>query len=952
MESNPKEAEPNRRSLVDVVFSWSLHDALNKDLYKGKVDKIPTTFSSVDDYKKSFINPLVEETHADLLSNLTKVAHAPVFEILDVKLISVGFKPPKYLRYDILLRRIVRSKKNEESDELQDDDLIALTDIRPKYVADLNRPNWSYTIASVTLKRNEDKYITILSSNQIMPDNMNWEKFSKGLKLFAVKVMNLKTNLRIWNALHWEGGNINVIQNILQTDASAGYRCSMCFLEEVNSSLLAKFRESIGLFKLDDSQEAAVVNCIATSACDHHHSVKLLWGPPGTGKTNTVASLLFVLLKMSCRTLTCAPTNVAVVGVTRRLLSLVEKASKYDTYGLGDIVIYGNAEKMKIDDHKDLLDIFLTYRVSCFLSFLCPLFGWRSSVESMICLLENPKQQYEVYINRLERCGCSNISCKEDHLRNTSQIRKHCQEYLALVKKNISDSEEREKEANKADRIRENVLTFEEFFMKRFNTLRKNLMSCMKNIYTNLPTSFISVEVAKRMMRALELLQTADSLMTTGFPAFGGLEEVLNAIKGVGKIAKNIRTLRGSITDFLQLLKDLRDTVYLPDMKEKYEIRSFCLKHATLVFCTASNSIDMHSLGMPPVKMLIIDEAAQLRECESNIPLQLSGLRHAVLIGDERQLPAMVQSKICEKADFGRSLFERLVQLGHKKLLLKVQYRMHPSISLFPNKQFYENMILDGSNVKEKNHEKHFLEGNMFGTYSFVHVPYGKEEYDNSHSQKNMAEVAVVIELVARLFEESGIRKQKVSVGCISPYKAQVDSIKEKLGDKYGAKAGNVFSVNVSSVDGFQGSEADVIIISTVRSNAKGSIGFLSNLQRANVALTRARHSLWVLGNGSTLENSGSVWKKLVMDAKSRGCFYNVQDDKKLAIAISGALISIRQLDTLVARSLLFQDAKWKVILGDSFVKSMSKISNENIKSEVNSLLMKIASGWHVLKGI
>lgn len=81
-----------------------------------------------------------------------------------------------------------------------------------------------------------------------------------------------------------------------------------------------------------------------------------------------------------------------------------------------------------------------------------------------------------------------------------------------------------------------------------------------------------------------------------------------------------------------------------------------------------------------------------------------------------------------------------------------------------------------------------------------------------------------------------------VRVGCISPYKAQVYTIKEKLGNKYAAKAGNAFSVNVSSVDGFQGSEADVIIISTVRSNAKGSIGFLSNLQRANVALTRARY--------------------------------------------------------------------------------------------------------------
>lgn len=90
------------------------------------------------------------------------------------------------------------------------------------------------------------------------------------------------------------------------------------------------------------------------------------------------------------------------------------------------------------------------------------------------------------------------------------------------------------------------------------------------------------------------------------------------------------------------------------------------------------------------------------------------------------------------------------------------------------------------------------------------------------------------------MFTESVARKQRVSVGCISPYKAQVNAIHEKLGNKYMGYE-NYFSVNVRSVDGFQGSEEDVIIISTVRCNGRGSIGFLSNHQRTNVALTRAR---------------------------------------------------------------------------------------------------------------
>ncbi|PHT96142.1 hypothetical protein T459_04024 [Capsicum annuum] len=84
--------------------------------------------------------------------------------------------------------------------------------------------------------------------------------------------------------------------------------------------------------------------------------------------------------------------------------------------------------------------------------------------------------------------------------------------------------------------------------------------------------------------------------------------------------------------------------------------------------------LGMREEGMTPLEMVLIDEAAQLKECESTIPLQLLGLRHAILIGDEKQFPAMVQRKICKKAEFGRILLDRLVILGHKKHLFNVQY--------------------------------------------------------------------------------------------------------------------------------------------------------------------------------------------------------------------------------------------------------------------------------------
>lgn len=101
--------------------------------------------------------------------------------------------------------------------------------------------------------------------------------------------------------------------------------------------------------------------------------------------------------------------------------------------------------------------------------------------------------------------------------------------------------------------------------------------------------------------------------------------------------------------------------------------------------------------------------------------------------------------------------------------------------------------------------------------------------------------LAFVDILTVSLVAESVSKKQKVSVGCIAPYNSQVQAIQEKLGDAYSREAGSGFCVNARSVDGFQGGEEDVIIISTVACNADGYIGFFANKQRANVALTRAR---------------------------------------------------------------------------------------------------------------
>ncbi|KAF8398739.1 hypothetical protein HHK36_014597 [Tetracentron sinense] len=209
-------------------------------------------------------------------------------------------------------------------------------------------------------------------------------------------------------------------------------------------------------------------------------------------------------------------------------------------------------------------------------------------------------------------------------------------------------------------------------------------------------------------------------------------------------------------SECLFLLRSLRksfDGLNLPNFMSKISVREFCFQTASLIFCTASSSFKLHSVVMEPLDLLVIDEASQLKECESIISLQLSDIRHAILIGDECQLPAMVHSKVSDEAGFGRSLFGRLSLLGHSKHLLNMQYRMHPSISSFPSSKFYLNQILDAPRVKSKSYERRYLPGAMFGAYSFISISDGKEVLDDvGHSRTNLVEVAVVMRIVRNLF--------------------------------------------------------------------------------------------------------------------------------------------------------------------------------------------------------
>ncbi|XP_026419990.1 uncharacterized ATP-dependent helicase C29A10.10c-like [Papaver somniferum] len=850
--SSKEEGNKKRDSLVDKVFSWSLHDIFNHDLYKDKVNKIPKTFSSVNQYLDSYRYPLLEETHADLLSNMMNLYKAPKCKILSVQK-HKHYKPPRNFIYTILFDHIGEDgKPDKDVYKPQGSDIIAFSDVRPERVKDFVRVSYIPAMILGVDENGEDNLIND--------------------PLFAVYLINMTTNLRIWRALQPSGTrNENIFKEVLRANSKAEVDCNICSQE-------AELALSKGLqsFNLNESQLGEVLRTIATSSCSHKNSVKLIWGPPGTGKTKTIGILLWALLKMKCKALTCAPTNTAVVEVTTRLMSIVRETLESNNYGLGDIVLFGNDKRMNIDARGDLRDVFLDYR-------------------------------------KEETVGVS----------------------VSVGQSGESSTGEEEEAVNEE---------FSEFLLKRFYLIEKDMRFSIKSICSHMPTSFISVTMVNKMYTTLDLLKFFRVSLVKGSYSNQELKKVFSdsEIKDCSNKTTPVLLLRKNRVECLEVLKFLEEFKF-PNFQGVGSIKEFCLQKACLIFCTASSSAKLSTIK--ELKLVIIDEAAQHKECESSIPLQLTYVRHAILIGDERQLPAMVQSKISEKAEFGRSLFERLVSLGQNKHLLNIQYRMHPSISVFSNVEFYNKQILDAPTVKERSYTRNLLQGRMYGSFSFIDVSYGKEEFNDMHSCRNPVEVAVISVIIENLYKASIANKNKVSVGVISPYKAQVFALMDKLGNKYEAHSN--FSVSVRSVDGFQGAEEDVIIMSTVRSNGNGSVGFLSNHQRTNVALTRARYCLWVVGNGQTLMNSDSVWKKLVQSAKGRGCFFRVDDDKMLSKAVINALIELNQLEDLLKRdSLLFKGAKGQVIFSDGFWSSLWGIKSVEVRKNLVSLLMKLSSGW------
>ncbi|HRG09999.1 MAG TPA: AAA domain-containing protein [Cyclobacteriaceae bacterium] len=285
------------------------------------------------------------------------------------------------------------------------------------------------------------------------------------------------------------------------------------------------------------------------------------------------------------------------------------------------------------------------------------------------------------------------------------------------------------------------------------------------------------------------------------------------------------------------------------DMLEFYMVNDV-LQHAQAICCTLVGASHPVLRGRK-FKTVFIDEAAQSLEAACWIPMLRA--QRIILAGDHCQLPPTIKSNEAAKAGLAVTLFEHGIEKHPQAVsLLQIQYRMHEAIMKFPSQWFYGGKLVAHPTVKAGLLKPHQQPVEFIDTAG---CGFNEKQDPETLSRYNEEEAAFVIRETEKLVEDFGAeawREQQITLGIITPYRAQVDylnkvaaasSILEPLGKL----------ITIHTVDAFQGQEGDAIVISFVRSNDKAEVGFLANIRRTNVAMTRARKKLLMIGDSATL---------------------------------------------------------------------------------------------------
>lgn len=336
------------------------------------------------------------------------------------------------------------------------------------------------------------------------------------------------------------------------------------------------------------------------------------------------------------------------------------------------------------------------------------------------------------------------------------------------------------------------------------------------------------------------------------------------------------RQVEKRIPKFTRKLQAARDSGKLLSAKQLKQLQSSIfnteqalIDEAQVVCTTCVGASDWRLQGIP-FRLVLIDESTQATEPEVLIPI-VKGAKQVILVGDHQQLGPVILDKNAGEAGLKQSLFERLIALGHLPIRLEVQYRMHPALSEFSSNVFYEGSLQNGVTSEQRAWRGLSFPWPVPDCPMMFWANYGKEEISGSgNSYLNRVEAMNVEKIITKLFRD-GVRPDQI--GVITPYEGQRAYIVQymQMNSTLLEKKEQYAEVEISSVDAFQGREKDFIILLCVRANDAQAIGFLRDPRRLNVALTRAKYGLIILGNARALLKN-RLWNFLLVHFRERGC--------------------------------------------------------------------------------
>jgi ATP-dependent RNA/DNA helicase IGHMBP2 len=296
------------------------------------------------------------------------------------------------------------------------------------------------------------------------------------------------------------------------------------------------------------------------------------------------------------------------------------------------------------------------------------------------------------------------------------------------------------------------------------------------------------------------------------------------------------------------LMDEVRTLKADADVLEFYIVNDL-LQNSDAICCTLVGSSN-HLLRGKKFSSVFIDEAAQALEPACWIPILRA--ERVIFAGDHCQLPPTIKSIEAARDGLAKTLFEKSIESQpHTAVMLETQYRMHEDIMRFPSSYFYENKLLAHESVRLTTIPDHL-------PIDFIDTAgcgYNEKQDPETLSRFNAEEATLLISVVENLIEGIGINSwldAQYKMGIITPYSAQVEHLR-KLAEASLVLTEIASLISINTVDAFQGQERDIIAISFVRSNDKSEVGFLGDIRRTNVAMTRAKKKLIMIGDSATL---------------------------------------------------------------------------------------------------